>query len=304
MRESKGKSIIALPSDYVALDIETTGLDPSVDEIIELAAIRVRDGVRADTFASLVKPRNTISGFITELTGITNDMVSGAPRVESILPQFCEFIGGDVVVGHNVNFDINFIYDNLMQCSHRVFGNDFIDLLRIARKTLPELENHRLDTICRHFAVDTTAHHRGMRDCDMANECFQHYREVVAQRFGSTDEFIRMFGHKVMARDMTAAKDHFNEEHPLFNQVCVFTGTLEGMERREAMQVVVNAGGRCSDQVTKETNYLIVGSLEYSSNIRGNKSSKILKAEKYVLKGQDIKVISQSTFADLLNEQV
>jgi len=114
MRESKGRSIIAFPSGYVALDIETTGLDPSVDEIIELAAIRVRDGVRADTFASLVKPRNTISGFITELTGITNDMVSGAPRVESILPQFCEFIGGDVVVGHNVNFDINFIYDALM----------------------------------------------------------------------------------------------------------------------------------------------------------------------------------------------
>lgn len=302
MRESKGKSIIALPSDYVALDIETTGLDPSVDEIIELAAIRVRDGVRADTFASLVKPRNTISGFITELTGITNDMVSGSPMVESILPQFCEFIGGDVVVGHNVNFDINFIYDNLMQCSHRVFGNDFIDLLRIARKTLPELENHRLDTICRHFAVNTTAHHRGMRDCDMANECFRHYREVVAQRFGGTDEFIRTFRRKVAARDITTANQEFDEEHPLFNQVCVFTGTLEGMERREAMQAVINVGGRCSDQVTKDTNYLIVGSLEYSSNMRGDKSSKILKAEKCLLKGQDIKVISQKAFVDLLNE--
>jgi len=304
MRESKGRSIIAFPSDYVALDIETTGLDPSVDEIIELAAIRVRDGVRSDAFGSLVRPTNRISGFITELTGITNDMVSGAPRVESILPQFCEFVGGDVIVGHNVNFDINFIYDNLMRCSYQAFGNDFIDLLRMARKVLPQLENHRLDTICRHFAVDTTAHHRGMKDCDMADECFRRYRELAAQRFGSADEFVRTFGHKVTARDITAARDEFDEEHPLFNEVCVFTGTLEGVGRREAMQAVVNAGGRCSDQVTKDTNYLIVGSLEYSSNIRGNKSSKILKAEKYVLKGQDIKVISQSTFADLLNEQV
>jgi DNA polymerase-3 subunit epsilon len=302
MRESKGRGIVGFPSNYVVLDIETTGLDPSVDEIIELAAIRVMDDVRTDTFNSLVRPTNPISGFITELTGITNDMVSRAPRVEDILPQFCEFLGGDVVVGHNVNFDINFIYDNLMKCSNRLFGNDFIDLLRIARKTLPRLENHRLETICRQFAVDTTAHHRGMKDCDMANECFRHCRELAVQSFGNIDEFINMFGHKVTAKGIMAAKDEFDEEHPLFNQVCVFTGTLVGMERREAMQAVVNVGGRCSDQVTKETNYLIVGSLEYSSNMKGDKSSKILKAEKYLLKGQDIKVISQNTFEDLLNE--
>ena len=71
-------------------------------------------------------------------------MVSKAPSIEDILPQFCEFVGGDVIVGHNVNFDINFIYDNLMECSNKAFENEFIDLLRIARKTLPELKNHKL----------------------------------------------------------------------------------------------------------------------------------------------------------------
>ena len=113
IREFKGKSIIDFPSKYVVLDIETTGLDPSYNKIIELSAIRVVNNAEVDSFSSLVKPINPIDDFITGLTGITNDMVLEAPSIEDVLPQFCEFVGGNVIVGHNVNFDI--LYDNLLE---------------------------------------------------------------------------------------------------------------------------------------------------------------------------------------------
>lgn len=304
IREHKGESIINFPSSYVVLDIETTGLDPSFDEIIELSAIRVIDNIQADSFSSLVKPMNPISNFIKDLTGITNDMVSKAPNIEDILPQFYKFIGEDVVVGHNVNFDINFIYDNLMNCSNKAFDNEFIDLLRISRKLLPELKNHKLKTLSENFKIDTVGAHRGIKDCTMTNECFLTCKEEAIQKFGNIENFIDLFTKHsgIRAKDIKTSNNIFNEEHQLFNQVCVFTGTLEKMVRKEAMQVVVDVGGKCSDGLTKKTNYLVVGSFEYSSNIKGDKSSKIIKAEKYMLEGLDIKIISENTFIDLFSE--
>jgi DNA polymerase-3 subunit epsilon len=140
----------------------------------------------------------------------------------------------------------------------------------------------------------------------MAIECFRNCKELAMQKYGTIDEFIgafeRHYWPKVMAKNIQAAVGAFNEDNPLFNQVCVFTGALEGMTRAEAMQAVVNLGGKCGDGVTKETNYLVVGSLEYSSGLKGAKSSKMLKAEKYLLEGQDIHTISERTFVDLLNE--
>lgn len=95
--------------DYVALDLETTGLAPYWDEIIEVGALRVRGGEVSEHFTSLVKPRNEIDEFIIDLTGITNEMVADAPPIGEVLPQLRAFIGQDVVVGHNVNFDVNFL---------------------------------------------------------------------------------------------------------------------------------------------------------------------------------------------------
>lgn len=306
IREHKGKSIIDFPSSYVVLDIETTGFDSSYDEIIELAAIRVIDNIQVDYFSSLVKPINPIGDFITNLTGITNDMVSKAPNIKDILPQFYEFIGNDVIVGQNVNFDINFIYDNLMNFSNEAFDNDFIDLLKISRKVLPELENHKLKTISEYFNIDTTGSHRGIKDCTMTNKCFLACKDKAIQKFGNAENLIKVFTNNsryiLKSKDIKSINDVFNENHPLFNQVCVFTGTLEKMVRKDAMQSVVDVGGKCSDGLTKKTNYLIVGSLEYSSNIKGDKSSKIIKAEKYILDGLDIKIISENTFIDLINE--
>lgn len=114
MRELKGKSLIEIPNKYIAFDIETTGLDPMYDEIIEIGAIKIEDGKEIETFSTLIKPEYEIDEFITELTGITNEMVMDAPKINEVLPKFMDFIKDSIILGYNVNFDINFIYDNLI----------------------------------------------------------------------------------------------------------------------------------------------------------------------------------------------
>ena len=110
-RPEKGNSLLTSISDYVALDVETTGTDPRWDEIIQIGAARVRDGSITAQYETLVNPGFEIDDYISELTGITNEMLSTAPTLNDVLPDVQNFIDKDIIVGHNVNFDINFLYD-------------------------------------------------------------------------------------------------------------------------------------------------------------------------------------------------
>src|SRR5699024_3220330 len=110
-RPHMGKSIIGFPKDYVMIDIETTGLKPSNDEILELSAIRIRDHQIEQPSSTLDKPNQPISGLTTNITGISNHMVVTAPPIEQAMPEFLDFIQEDIILGYIVNFDLSFIYD-------------------------------------------------------------------------------------------------------------------------------------------------------------------------------------------------
>ena len=306
-REHKGQSIIALPTDYVVIDIETTGLSSNYDDIIELAAIKVKNDQVVGEYQSLVDPEYEIDPFISDLTGITNEMLKTAPKIEIVLPDFLKFVGDSVVLGHNVSFDVNFIYDTEEYLGIGFFSNDHIDTRRIYRKLFPDREHHRLIDMVNEFNVGTTQFHRALADCYSAYKCFVLLKNAIASRFESDEEFIDLFKKKyggkskADAKQIKAQTDTFDETHPLYNMSCVFTGALEKMTRAEAMQIVVNVGGKCENNVTKKTNYLIIGNLDYCSNVKGQKSSKMKKAEDYKLKGYDITVIPESVFYDMLD---
>jgi len=159
-----------------------------------------------------------------------------------------------------------------------------VDVLGIAEKASPGLKDHKVKSVSEHFGVDTTSHHRAIRDCNMTNECFRHCKEIGIQKFGNIDAFIEIFskydGRKVIAKDMQVDNHASNEKHPLFNRVCVFMGTIEGMTREQAKQAVVNVGRKREDGGNEKNNYSIVGSFEYAPSIKGDKNSKIRKAEK------------------------
>ena len=303
----KGKSIILFPEEYIVVDIETTGLDTEFNDIIEIGAIHVKDGKVISTFSELIKPPcGYVDEFITDLTGITNEMLEGAAPEEEVLPQFIEFVGDHYIVGHNVNFDINFLYDAIYRHFNKRFQNDFIDTMRISRKLHPDWQHNRLKDVSSYYCVDCSNAHRALRDCEITYDCYVALHQEVINSYENIDDFYDLFRkpfrhHKhVSAKDIVPTKSDFDIEHPLYGKVCVFTGTLEKMERKDAMQLVVNCGGVVGDGVTKKTNYLILGNLDYSSSIKDGKSSKMKKAEKYKLNGQDIEILSENVFYDIV----
>lgn len=299
-RELKGKSLTAILPDYTVLDIETTGLDPSFDEIIEVSAIRVRGNSVCDTFSSLVKPASPVDDFIVELTGITNEMLDTAPTISDVFPRFIQFVGDDVIVGHNVNFDINFLYDTSSILSLAPFKNDFIDTMRLSRKLFPEAKNHKLGTLAQLFNIPQPVSHRSAADCDTTNSIYRHISQYVSENEIDLSALFAKKRYTCKAADIQAEVDSFGEDSPFFGKVCVFTGVLEKMVRRDAMQIVVNMGGICGDSVTAKTNYLILGNNDYCSSIKDGKSSKQKKAEGLILKGKDLSIISEDVFYDMI----
>lgn len=180
-----GKNIIAFPKDYTVIDLETTGLNPEHELIIEFAALKVRDGKVIDTFQSLCDPGFPIPAVISGITGITTEMVKNCPNPRSVLPDFLDFSGDDFIIGHNVLFDVRFIAK-----SADFFRNDYIDTMKIFRKLHPSLPHHRLsDMVCFYNKRNTNAH-RALSDCYATQACFEEMRNEVISLFGCETEFL------------------------------------------------------------------------------------------------------------------
>lgn len=299
----KGRSVIALPSEYVCIDTETTGLEYRYCDIIELSAARVRDGSVIDSFSSLVRLDYALPAFITDLTGITDDMLRSAPPLSEVLPRFLDFCSDQIIVGHNVNFDICFVAFNAERIG-RTFLNDYIDTLRIARKLFPDKDHHRLFEVASYCDVAQDQQHRAESDVFTTIACFEKMREL-ALRDHTEPEFIGLFKrHHVPSRNvmagMTPRTDVFDDTHPFFGKRIVFTGALSRMTRKEAAQLVLDVGGIPSDGMNKETNYLVIGNEDFKSCVKDGKSAKMLKAEQMQKKGIDIQVISEDQFFDMI----
>lgn len=305
MREHKGNSIIAFPEEYVVIDIETTGRSPEYDDIIEIAALKIRGGSVVDKFSSFVRPPCNIPKHITALTGITDEMVASAPCIADVLSDYFAFIGNSVVVGHNVsNFDVNFLYDVAERCGI-AFPNDHIDTLRISRKLFPDKEHHRLADMASEFGI-VAEYHRALADCDTTFKLFCALKELALQKYPSEEEFVKAFRHKSKPIDLAnivPQTDDFDDTHPLYKKYCAFTGALQKMKRADALQLVANFGGIPQTGLNKDTNYLILGNLDYVSNVKGEKTNKLVKAEAMQLKGMDITIIPEDVFYDMIKEE-
>lgn len=307
VREHKGASLLEFPSDFTVVDIETTGLSPVYDSIIEIAAIKYTNGSVSDTFSSLLKPKNFcpnfIDSFIEELTGISNDMIGNAPDCEKVLKDFSSFVGNSIIVAHNAHFDINFLYDDLDNYCNFIFSNNFIDTMRISKLLHKEMEHHRLSDLAAHYGVSYDGAHRALTDCYITLDIFLKMREEFYTTHESGAKLTSLYKHRVAkSSDIVSETDSFDDTHPLYGKVCVFTGSLEKMTRKEAMQCVANVGGINGDSVNKNTNYLILGNNAYHSNIKDGKSNKQKKAEQLLLAGYDISIIDENVFYDMFSE--
>ncbi len=173
-------------NSFVAIDLETTGVDPSVDKIIEIGAIKVIDGVEQGVFSSFVNPGMPVPWRITEITGIDDSMVVMAPSIEEVLPQVLEFVGDLPLLGHNIKFDYSFLKSAALNCGAG-FEKEGIDTLRIARILAPELESKRLEFLCGHYGIDAGQSHRAFDDARSAMRLY----EVLGAMENATEDTLR-----------------------------------------------------------------------------------------------------------------
>ena len=195
VREYKGKSILDFPSDYVLVDIETTGILPERDEIIAISAIRIKDNNIVGTFSELVTVKGSTKGIVERKTGITDKMLSDKEEIKEVLKKFLVFIeDDDILVGYNFNFDINFLYDFFEKELDYYLMNDFIDVLRFSKALLKnknKVEDCKLQTISEFYKIDYSKAHRGEEDCLITFEVFKKLKEEVIKQFGSVEKFLR-----------------------------------------------------------------------------------------------------------------
>ncbi|MFP3842392.1 PolC-type DNA polymerase III [Priestia filamentosa] len=151
---------------YIVFDVETTGLSATYDKIIELAAVKMREGEIIDKFERFAKPHHPLSATTIELTGITDDMVENAPEIEDVLKDFHEWIGDDILVAHNASFDMGFLNMGFGRIGLGKAQNPVIDTLELARLLYPTMKNHRLNTLAKKFDVELVQHHRAIYDAE------------------------------------------------------------------------------------------------------------------------------------------
>ncbi|MCP1158092.1 MULTISPECIES: PolC-type DNA polymerase III [Bacillaceae] len=151
---------------YIVFDVETTGLSAVYDTIIELAAVKIHDGEIIDRFESFANPHHPLSATTIDLTGITDDDVRNAPEVEEVLRRFKEWSQNDILVAHNASFDMGFLNTGYKRYGLGKAANPVIDTLELARFLLPEMKNHRLNTLAKKFDVELTQHHRAIYDAE------------------------------------------------------------------------------------------------------------------------------------------
>lgn len=178
-RMDKGRSLIAAFDEYIAVDIETSGLDARWDSIIEIAAVHMKNGIVVDTFASLCNTCE-IDPEITELTGITNALLREAPGIDAVLPEFAAFTGNLPLIGHNiVQFDSNFIYDAYSKSIGRPLTNDMVDTLRLCRLTFAHLPNRKLPTVLEYLGIHNDQAHRALSDAICTAQLYEKLKPYI-----------------------------------------------------------------------------------------------------------------------------
>ena len=149
--------------EYVVVDLETTGLRPKEDRILEIGALKVRGGEVAGTYQTFVDPQRKVPLFITELTGICQEMVAGQPCQEEAVGGFLEFCGDLPLIGHNIMFDYSFLKHQAVN-QGKEFEKQAVDTLHIARRAFPGLPSKSLEAMCAYYKIDRSQAHRAFDD--------------------------------------------------------------------------------------------------------------------------------------------
>ena len=311
-------------SNYIVLDIETTGFDFKNDRILEIAAISYEYGNKTGEYHTLVNPGMLLPPEIVSLTGISQSDVDAAPILEDIEENFLHFIGDTPIVGHNaLSFDVPFLSAQLS----RPIENTTIDTLPMARKVFDLLPRHKLEYLNSVLRLADSISHRAYYDVETTNallwaclsprkyesRVYQTYlnsrinvSSAVSQKRGSKKEKSAPSKKRFEHIDIKAIRptcDCSTLSGPLCGKTIVFTGSL-ALSREEAMQLAVDSGAVLKTAVSGQTDYLVVGKQDISLVGFGGISTKEAKAMDLNKSGKaHIKIISEEEFLQLVTKE-
>lgn len=315
---NKGMSLDEFPNSFCVLDLETTGFNPKADAILEIGLIKVVENKIVDSYTSLIKPPKNfiddtgkelyIDTFLENLTGITNDELETAPTLIEVSDTIKNFIASDIIVGHNVNFDINFLYDFFLENYSFEFSNDFWDMLKISKRVLPELKHHRLSDIANFFKYDFIGH-RALNDCKATFDLMMYLKKFIEvndlniyYKRESMYKFEKLVNNTYPNIFSLLNNFEINSDGFFYEKNICFTGALRDFSRSEAIEICQSLGARNQNSVTKSTDILVVGSYENIRSIKNGKSLKQKRAEELILLGQDLCMLDEQTFIDKIFE--
>ncbi len=179
--------------EYIAVDVETTGISPRNSRITEIAGVIISQGKVVDQFVSLVNPCCEIPSFIERLTGITQLMVQKAPRAEEVMPRFIDFMGDRAMVAHNVHFDFGFIKEEIRRYSGQVITNERFCTVKLARRLMRGQKRRNLDDLCHALNINISGRHRALGDARACAQVFIRLLQIAEELGLETIEQLKEF---------------------------------------------------------------------------------------------------------------
>lgn len=283
---------------YVFIDVETTGLSPTKDAIVQVSALRFFGKKSIDGLNSYINPLRSIPKDSIAIHGITDDKVKDSPTIDEVKEPFLNFVKGAILVGHNVTFDLNF----LDYAFHGALdGMEYIDTMWIA-KTLLDLPNYRLETVADYAEFHPEGnYHDSLTDCTATAAVFFRlaFDKPELSKIYHTKGFSKA-DYSFSPKDIVPSTIPADTTHPLYDKKIVFTGKLS-LDRHEAAQMAVDVGAIVRSSVSSKTDYLVAG--KQDSTIVGDDgmSGKEEKAHELNALGKaSIKIINEHEFISLL----
>ncbi|UOQ44012.1 3'-5' exoribonuclease [Halobacillus salinarum] len=304
--------------NFVAIDFETA--NSSRSSVCSIGLIEYEHGRLADEYYRLVKPkRNYFHSINTSIHGITKEDVRDEKEFNELWgEEIKEKLEGKFVVAHNASFDMSVLRKVLDDYQISYPELTYNCTVNLAKKTWPHLKSYNLKSLAKMLGIHFE-HHHALEDAQAAaiilmKACEHHKVDNVQELQVATNtingriypsgyEPARLTRKKSSpsAKDFVAATSEFDVDHPMYQATFAFTGTLQSLKRREAMQKVVSFGGLCTDSVQANIDYLVVGNRDYLKyKQEGQKTSKLKKAEALREEGLNIEIITEEKFLQLL----
>lgn len=265
-----------LPTDYVCLDIETTGLTRN-DKVTQIAGVKVVNDTIVDTFESYVNIGDTkLPIQISYLTGITEEMLEYAPSFNDVADSLIEFVDGLSLIGHNItSFDLPFLARNGLDLRNLLA----VDTVGFAKASPLGLDNHKLETLMDYYGINTTAHN-ALNDSLATVEIYNALKNKDYRRRTISEDFPQIWVDTKFA----------------------YTGSFANFTRKTLENQILSFGGTISKSVTKTTDFLVVGQQIAKNLTDGVRSSKEIKCMEMIDDGHPIKMITEEEFLHLLQE--